>query len=96
MNSVPFLNSVPLRRLLRRHGNIGYLVVGLYLAGYWLYHFKRRPTLAVLTLAMAAGAFTLWPVTCHLTTRRFSASYSRRVLHHRSWRGVGLRVQFRR
>ena len=67
MNSVPFLNSVPLRRLLRKHGNIGYLVVGLYLTGYWLYHFKRRPTIAVLTLAMAAGAFTLWPVTCHLT-----------------------------
>lgn len=60
MNSVPFLNSVPLRRLLRRHGNLGYLVVGLYLAGYWLYHFKRRQTVAVLTLAMAAGIFTLW------------------------------------
>ena len=67
MNSVPFLNSIPLRRLLRKHGNIGYLVVGLYLAGYWLYHFKRRPTIAALTLAMAAGIFTLRPVTCHLT-----------------------------
>lgn len=60
MNSVPFLNSVPLRRLLRKHGNLGYLVVGLYLTGYWLYHFKRRPTITVLTLAMAAGLFTLW------------------------------------
>ena len=60
MNSVPFLNSVPLRKLLRKHGNVGYLVVGLYLTGYWLYHFKRRQTLTVLTLAMAAGIFTLW------------------------------------
>ena len=60
MNSAPPLNSVPLRRLLRRHGNLGYLLVGFYLAGYWLYHFKRRQTIAILTLAMAAGAFTFW------------------------------------
>ena len=54
------MNSVPLRRLIQKYGNTGYLLVGLCLAGHWLFRVKRRQTVAALTLTLLAASLMLW------------------------------------
>jgi probable HAF family extracellular repeat protein len=54
------MNSVPLRRLIQKYGSVGYLLVGLYLAGHWLIRLKRRQTVTALALTLLASSLMLW------------------------------------
>lgn len=53
------MNSRPLRKLIRKYGALGYVVVGGYLLGYWLFHFKRKQTAVVLALLVLAASAAL-------------------------------------
>ena len=75
------MNSVPLRRLIQKYGSVGYALVGLYLLGYWLFHFKRRQTAAVLALTVLTSPLLLWnasrmPCTSNGGTGSIAQSYT--------------------
>ncbi len=70
------MNSLPLRKLIRKHGALGYLAVGCYLLGYWLFHFKRRQTALILTLLALAYASVTW-MALRIADADFDPSYMR-------------------
>ena len=54
------MNSLPLRKLIRKYGNLGYLVAGCWLLGCWLFQVKRRQMTAAIALALLAGSGAFW------------------------------------